>query len=59
VTEVDGGVRLLLRAGRLDWAAAVLGWLDCTFVIERPEELRAEVRALADRLATCAARRPS
>jgi predicted DNA-binding transcriptional regulator YafY len=52
--EVDEGVRLTLRANRLDWAAAVLAWLGCTFVIEHPDELRAEVRALATRLATCA-----
>jgi predicted DNA-binding transcriptional regulator YafY len=54
VTEVEGGVRLRLRANRLDWAAAVLAWLGCTFVIERPAELRTEVIALAERLAGCA-----
>jgi predicted DNA-binding transcriptional regulator YafY len=52
--EVEGGVRLTLRANRLDWAAAVLAWLGCTFVIEHPDELRAEVHALAARLAACA-----
>ena len=56
LTEADGGVRLTLRANRLDWAAAVLAWLDCTFVIESPAELRAEVIALADRLTACAER---
>lgn len=54
VTETDGGVRLRVRANRLDWAAAVLAWLGCTFEIEHPDELRAEVQNLADRLSTCA-----
>lgn len=54
VTETDGGVRLRVRANRLDWAAAVLAWLGCTFEIEHPDELRAEVQRLADRLSTCA-----
>jgi predicted DNA-binding transcriptional regulator YafY len=54
LTEVEGGVRMLLRASRLDWAAAVLAWLGCTFVVEHPDELRAEVRELAARLAACA-----
>ena len=46
----------LLRANRLEWAAAVLAWLGCTFEIEYPEELRGKVLELADRLATCAGR---
>ena len=56
VTETADGVRLLLRANRLEWAAAVLAWLGCTFEIEYPDELRAEVTRLADRLSTCATR---
>jgi predicted DNA-binding transcriptional regulator YafY len=56
VTETADGVRLLLRANHLDWAAAVLAWLGCAFEIEYPDELRAEVRTLADRLSTCATR---
>jgi predicted DNA-binding transcriptional regulator YafY len=55
VTDVDGAVRLRLRANRRDWIAAVLAWLGCTFVVEYPEELRAEVRSLAARMETCAA----
>lgn len=58
VAEVDGGVRLTLRAARLDWAATVLAWIDCPFVVERPAALRDEVRALAARLAVGAAARP-
>lgn len=54
VTEVDGGVRVLLRGNRPEWAAAVLAWLGCTFEIERPDSLRDEVRALANRLLACA-----
>ncbi|HYQ68153.1 YafY family protein [Actinophytocola sp.] len=54
LTETDGGVRLLLRANTLAWAAAVLAWLGCTFEIERPDELRTEVARLADQLSACA-----
>ncbi|MFF4814300.1 helix-turn-helix transcriptional regulator [Kitasatospora sp. NPDC001309] len=41
-----------LRAERLDWLPAVLASLDRPFAIERPDELRALVAALADRLAS-------
>ena len=54
LTEVDGGVRMLLRANRLDWAAGVIAWLGCPFSVEYPDELRAELRKLAARLSTCA-----
>jgi predicted DNA-binding transcriptional regulator YafY len=43
-----------LRAERLDWLPPVLASLDRPFIIERPDELRYLVIALADRLATCA-----
>jgi predicted DNA-binding transcriptional regulator YafY len=43
-----------LRAERLDWLPPVLASLDRPFTIERPDELRDLVIALADRLATCA-----
>ncbi|MFF3249273.1 helix-turn-helix transcriptional regulator [Streptomyces sp. NPDC002870] len=45
-----------LRADRLDWVPAVLASLDLPFVIERPDELRGLVEALADRLAHSARR---
>ncbi|MQS16601.1 YafY family transcriptional regulator [Streptomyces kaniharaensis] len=45
-----------LRAERLDWLPPVLASLDRPFVIERPDELRDLVLALADRL-TASARR--
>jgi predicted DNA-binding transcriptional regulator YafY len=47
-------LRVELRAERLDWIPAVLASLDRPFVIERPDELRALVIALAGRLATSA-----
>lgn len=45
-----------LRAQRLDWLPPVLASLDQPFVIERPEELRGLVAALAGRLVTSARR---
>ncbi|MEU6262469.1 helix-turn-helix transcriptional regulator [Saccharopolyspora shandongensis] len=50
--------RVELRAERLDWLPAVLASLDLPFVIERPDELRDLVLALASRL-THSARRSS
>jgi len=51
-----GWLRVEIRAERLDWLPPVLAALDRPFVIERPDELRDRVAALADRLATCARR---
>ncbi|MEU3963714.1 WYL domain-containing protein [Streptomyces buecherae] len=45
-------LRVELRAERLDWLPPVLASLDRPFVIERPDELRHLVTALADRLAS-------
>jgi predicted DNA-binding transcriptional regulator YafY len=50
--------RVELRAERLDWLPAVLASLDLPFLIERPDELRGLVIALADRLAASARRNP-
>lgn len=50
--------RVELRAERLDWLPAVLASLDLPFVIERPDELRGLVVALARRLMHSARRRP-
>ncbi|MGW2426027.1 helix-turn-helix transcriptional regulator [Streptomyces sp. NPDC001709] len=47
-------LRVELRAERLDWLPAVLASLDRPFVIERPDELRDLVIALADRLTSYA-----
>ncbi|MFF5142948.1 helix-turn-helix transcriptional regulator [Streptomyces sp. NPDC013157] len=49
-------LRVGLRAERLDWLPPVLAALDRPFVIERPDELRHLVAALADRLASYARR---
>lgn len=46
--------RVELRAERLDWLPPVLAALDRPFVVERPDELRDLVTALADRLASYA-----
>lgn len=45
-------LRCEVRAERLDWLPPVLAALDLPFVIERPDELRDLVGALADRLAS-------
>jgi predicted DNA-binding transcriptional regulator YafY len=59
LTEVDGGVRLTLRAERLAGAADLLASLGCPFTIEAPPQLREEVRAVAQRLLAAARDRPS
>jgi predicted DNA-binding transcriptional regulator YafY len=45
------GTLLRMRVGSLDWMATVLAGLGCGFTIRRPEELRASVHALGERLA--------
>src|SRR5580704_44839 len=52
--QAEGWLRVDLRAERLDWLPAVLASLDRPFVIERPDELRGLVVALAERLAASA-----
>ncbi|WP_435233803.1 helix-turn-helix transcriptional regulator [Micromonospora aurantiaca (nom. illeg.)] len=52
LTEVPGGVRLTARAERLDGAAQMLAGLGWSFTIDRPDDLKDEVRALAARLLT-------
>jgi predicted DNA-binding transcriptional regulator YafY len=46
------GTLLRMRVDSLDWMATVLAGLGCDFTIRRPEELRASVHALAERLAS-------
>jgi predicted DNA-binding transcriptional regulator YafY len=46
----DGDTLLRMRADSLDWVAGLLAGAGCAFTIRRPQELRASVRALADRL---------
>ncbi|MEU8131176.1 YafY family protein [Micromonospora sp. NPDC049049] len=52
--ETERWLRVELWAERLDWLPPVLASLDQPFVIERPDDLRGLVIALADRLATSA-----
>jgi predicted DNA-binding transcriptional regulator YafY len=54
----DGWVLVRLQAERLDWVPGVLAGLNRPFVVEAPEALRAEVRALAQRLIDSAAAIP-
>ncbi|MFF1699596.1 helix-turn-helix transcriptional regulator [Streptomyces sp. NPDC058257] len=56
--QTDGWSGVELRVDRLDWLPAVLASLDRPFVIERPDELRGLVEALADRLTHSARRDP-
>jgi predicted DNA-binding transcriptional regulator YafY len=53
--ETGEGTLLRMRVGSLDWMAGVLAGLDCPFTIRRPDELRAAVRALGERLAATVA----
>jgi predicted DNA-binding transcriptional regulator YafY len=52
----DGWLRVDIRAERLEWLPPLLAALDLPFEIERPDELRELVAALADRLADSARR---
>ena len=52
--DEDGTTVLRMRADSLDWAATVLAGLGCAFSIRRPDELRASVRALGERIASSA-----
>ena len=52
--QAEGWLRVELRADRLDWVPAALASIDRPFVIERPDELRGLVIALAERLAASA-----
>jgi predicted DNA-binding transcriptional regulator YafY len=54
-SEPDGGCTLRMRSDSLRWTAEVLASLGCTFTINFPAELRAEVRAVAERLLAAAA----
>ncbi len=54
ILEADRGTLLRMRVSSLDWMARVLAGLNCGFTILEPEELRAKVEELADRLAASA-----
>ena len=51
VVDDPDGTLLRMRVDSLDWMATVLAGLGCGFTIRRPDELRASVAELADRLA--------
>jgi predicted DNA-binding transcriptional regulator YafY len=56
--DANGRTLLRMRVSSLDWMAGLLAGLGCDFTIHRPEELRASVHQLADRLARTAKNRP-
>ena len=56
--QTERWLHVELRADRLDWLPPVLASLDLPFIIERPDDLRGLVTALADRLAASARRSP-
>lgn len=55
LVESPHGTLLRMQVNSLDWMARLLAGLDCGFTVRRPDELRASVRALADRLIESAA----
>ena len=55
LSDYDGGTLMRMRVGSLDWTAHVLAGLGCDFTIRAPDELRASVQALSERLAVSAA----
>jgi predicted DNA-binding transcriptional regulator YafY len=55
LSETPDGTVLRMWVSSLEWMAGVLAGLDCGFSIQRPDELRATVRALAERLEASAA----
>jgi predicted DNA-binding transcriptional regulator YafY len=54
LADADGGTLMRMRVSSLEWTAGVLAGLGCDFTIRQPDELRASVRALAERLARLA-----
>ena len=54
LVDEDGMTLLRMRVSSLDWMATVLAGLGCGFSIRTPDELRASVRALGERLARSA-----
>jgi predicted DNA-binding transcriptional regulator YafY len=54
LADANGGTLLRMRVSSLDWMAGILAGLGCDFTVVRPDELRASVRTLAERLAASA-----
>jgi predicted DNA-binding transcriptional regulator YafY len=57
--QTEPWFRVELHAERLDWLPPLLASLDRPFAVERPDELRDLIAALAGRLATSARRKAS
>ena len=53
--DAEAGTILRMRVESLDWMAGMLAGLGSDFTIDRPDELRAAVRRLSERLAAAAA----
>jgi predicted DNA-binding transcriptional regulator YafY len=53
LSQENGSTLVRMRVGSLDWMAHILAELDCDFTVREPAELRASVRALAERLLSC------
>lgn len=54
LVDTADGTLLRMRVSSLDWMARLLAGLDCRFTIQRPNELRVSVQALAERLSQSA-----
>jgi predicted DNA-binding transcriptional regulator YafY len=52
--QEDGETVLRMRVESLDWMATLLAGLGCGFAVRRPDELRASIADLAERLAAAA-----
>lgn len=50
LADEDGATVLRMRVSSLEWAASILAGLGCSFEIRTPNELRATVRELGERL---------
>jgi predicted DNA-binding transcriptional regulator YafY len=55
LVDQDGATVLRMRVGSLDWTASMLAGLGCGFTIRAPDELRASVRRLGERLVASSA----
>lgn len=55
LADEDGATVLRMRVGSLDWTATMLAGLGCGFAIRAPDELRASVQRLGERLVASSA----
>jgi predicted DNA-binding transcriptional regulator YafY len=54
--QAEGGTLLRCSTWSLDWIARVLAGLDCSFIVQRPEELREALERRAEKIATLSRR---